>query len=172
MGRCKCVGSLNHSLYTHLSYLGPVSCVFTSWVSSGLTRGSGCSLMAAKWQVFFPSWVSSGFTGSHWKAAIADDCDIPITDMAGNISFLNSHSQTKQRSQKKPTLGLPWWSSGWHSTLPMQLAWVWPLVRELCSPMAHSTTTTTTKFFVKNKKKPQSYWHLDLRLPASRRLRK
>ena len=66
MGRCKCVGSLNHSLYTHLSYLGPVSCVFTSWVSSGLNVRSGCSPMAASWQVFFPSWISLGLTGSHW----------------------------------------------------------------------------------------------------------
>ena len=150
----------------HLSYLRPISCVFTSWVSSGLTRGSGCSLTAAKWQVFFPSWVSH--TGGLQLLMTVTSL---ITDMAGNISFLNSHSQTKQRSQKKPTLGLPWWSSGWHSMLPMQLAWVWSLVRELGSPMAHSTTTTK-KFFVKNKKKPQSYWHLDLRLSASRRLRK
>lgn len=26
--------------------------------------GSGCSLMAARWQVFFPSWVPSGVTSS------------------------------------------------------------------------------------------------------------
>ena len=35
--------------------------------------GSGCSLMAARWQVFFPSWVPSGLTSS--VATIADDCD-------------------------------------------------------------------------------------------------
>ena len=38
----------NHSFDVHLNYLGPVS-----YVSSWLTVGSGCSLMAARWQVFF-----------------------------------------------------------------------------------------------------------------------
>ena len=42
----------NISLIMHLSHLGPVSCIFTSWVSSGLTSS--------------PSVV----------AATADDCDI------------------------------------------------------------------------------------------------
>ena len=38
----------------HLSYLGPVSCFqILSFLSSGLTIGSGYSLMAARWQVFF-----------------------------------------------------------------------------------------------------------------------
>ena len=46
MGRCKSLGSLNHSFDMHLSYLGAVSCIFISWVSWGLTIGSGCSLMA------------------------------------------------------------------------------------------------------------------------------
>ena len=54
----------NHSFQRYLSYLVPVSCVFTSRVPSGLTVGSGCSLMAAGWQVFFPSWVPSGLTSS------------------------------------------------------------------------------------------------------------
>ena len=66
----------NHSFDMYLSYLGPVSCVFTTWVSSGLTVGSGCSLTAARWQVFFPFWVSSGLTGSCRRAATADECDI------------------------------------------------------------------------------------------------
>ena len=52
--------------------------VFSSWVSSGLTRGSGCSPVAARWQVFFPSGVSSGLTSSHWRSVIADDCDILV----------------------------------------------------------------------------------------------
>ena len=34
---------------------------------SGLTVGSGCSLMAVRWQISFPSWVPSGLTSySHW----------------------------------------------------------------------------------------------------------
>ena len=41
----------NHSFDVHLSSLGPISCVYTSWVSSVLT-------------------------GSHWRSAISDDCDI------------------------------------------------------------------------------------------------
>lgn len=47
----------------HLSYLGPVACVFTSWVSSGLTMGSDCSLMATIWQVFF---VFLSFLRAQW----------------------------------------------------------------------------------------------------------
>ena len=67
----------NHSFDMHLSSLRPVSCVFTSWVSSGLTVGRACSLMAARWQVFFPTWVPSGLTSSPQAgAAIADDCDV------------------------------------------------------------------------------------------------
>ena len=34
--------------------------------------------------------------------------------------------------------GLPLWSSGWGSVLPLQGAWVWFLVRELMAP--HSST--------------------------------
>ena len=63
----------------HLSYLGPESCVFTSWISSGLPVGSGCSQMDARRQVFLPSWVPSGLTSSPFKAAvIADDSDILV----------------------------------------------------------------------------------------------
>ena len=35
----------------NLSYLGPVSCVFSSWVSSGCTLGGGCSILMIWWQV-------------------------------------------------------------------------------------------------------------------------
>ena len=31
----------------------------------------------------------------------------------------------------KNKLGLPWWSSGWDSVLPIQEVWVWSLVRKL-----------------------------------------
>ena len=79
----------NHSFDMHLSSLGPVSCVFTSWVSSGLTVGSGCSLMAPRWQVFFPSWVPSGLTSSlSMVEAIADDCDILVYWYGRKYSFL------------------------------------------------------------------------------------
>ena len=48
----------NHSFVIYLSYLGLVSCVSITWVSSGLTAGSGCNLIAARWQVFFSSWCT------------------------------------------------------------------------------------------------------------------
>ena len=45
----------------------------TSWISSGLTTGSGCSLMAASWQVLLSAL---SFRCSRWRAAIIDDCVI------------------------------------------------------------------------------------------------
>ena len=62
----------NHSFDRHFSSLGPWSCVFTSWASSGLTIGSGCSLMATRQQVFFfPSslmahWLMLGTCNLWW----------------------------------------------------------------------------------------------------------
>jgi len=76
MRRYKSLGSGNHSFAMHLSYLGPVSCVFLFWVSPGLTIGNGCSLTAARWQEFFLSWVPTVLNGSRWRAAITSDCDI------------------------------------------------------------------------------------------------
>ena len=37
----------NHSFDMHLTYLEPVSCIFSSWVYSELTMGTGCSLLKA-----------------------------------------------------------------------------------------------------------------------------
>ena len=81
----------NHSFDMHLSQLGPVSCVFTSWVPSGLTVGSGCSLRAARWQVFFVSFLSP--LRAH-QLTVWGGCNRwwlwhPLfTDTAGNIPFL------------------------------------------------------------------------------------
>ena len=58
-----------------LSCLGPAACVFTAWVSTGLPVGSGHSLRAARWQVFFISFLSS-LRAHRWRAAIAHDRDI------------------------------------------------------------------------------------------------
>ena len=47
--------------------------------------GSDCSLMAARWQVFF-SFLS--FFRAHQltcRTAIANNCDILVSDRAGNI---------------------------------------------------------------------------------------
>ena len=73
MGRCKSLASFLWYA-PHLSGAGIR--VFTSWVSSGFTMGSGCSLMAARWQIVFPSWVPSGLTSSPSGVAITDDCDV------------------------------------------------------------------------------------------------
>ena len=83
----------NQSFGMQPSYLGPVSRVSTSWVSSGLTIGNGCSLMAARGQVFLPSWVSWGLTSSpSVVAGIPGDCDIFVIpsgyDRKYSISYL------------------------------------------------------------------------------------
>ena len=43
MGRCKIWACLNHPFYLQLSYPGPVSFTFPSWVSSGCTIAEDCS---------------------------------------------------------------------------------------------------------------------------------
>ena len=53
VGRCNSLDSLKSFLWYAPQYLGPVSCMFTSWVSSGLTLGTGLRLMASRWQVLF-----------------------------------------------------------------------------------------------------------------------
>ena len=65
----------NSSFDMHLSSLGPVSCVFSSWALSGLTVRKGYSLMAARWQVLFVSFLSSLRAHQLTCAAISDDCD-------------------------------------------------------------------------------------------------
>ena len=55
MGRCKTWAHCNHAFDMHLSYLGPVSYVLSSWVSSGCTVVGVLQLRALS-----PSWVPSG----------------------------------------------------------------------------------------------------------------
>lgn len=50
------------------SALWPASCVLASWALAGLTLGSHCSLVAARWLLFFPSWAPSKLTGSSGRA--------------------------------------------------------------------------------------------------------
>ena len=59
---------------------------------------------------------------------------------------------------KKGNVGLPWRSSGWHSTLPMQGARVRSLVGELGSRTPHSVA----KKFLKKKKGAESKQNPDL----------
>ena len=49
----------NDSFDMLLSYLGPASSILTASVSPGFAVRSGCSLVAARWQVFFVSFLSS-----------------------------------------------------------------------------------------------------------------
>ena len=59
----------NHSFPRHLSYLGPVSCVFHILSSSVLTIGSGCSLLTAGLcKNSSPSWVPLGLRDSHMES--------------------------------------------------------------------------------------------------------
>ena len=55
----------NTSFDTHVSCLGPVSCVFTSRVSLELTIGIGCSaIWLLDGRYFFPSRITPGFISS------------------------------------------------------------------------------------------------------------
>ena len=49
----------NHSFDIHLHCLEPVSCVFSSWVSSDCAIVGNYPLMTAWWQAFLPSILSS-----------------------------------------------------------------------------------------------------------------
>ena len=73
VGWCRSLGSLKSFSWYAPQVSGASPCLVTSWDSSRLTIGSGFSLMAATWQVFFLSWVSFGFTSSCWRAANTDD---------------------------------------------------------------------------------------------------
>ena len=85
----------NHSFHMHLTCLGSVSCFLNlSVLSSGLTLGSGCNLMAVREQIFFSflsslrSHLGEVPSSSPWRAAIADDYDI-LTEKA-----MATHSTT------------------------------------------------------------------------------
>ena len=79
-GRCKNVGSLKSFLsYAPQPSGASILCSHVlSFLPLRLTTGSGCSLMAATWQVFFPSWVPSGLTSSLSVVVAFTDCDILV----------------------------------------------------------------------------------------------
>ena len=118
---------------------------FTPWAPLGLTVGCGCSLMAAGWQVFFLSWVSSG---SHWRGAISDDCDIIVywCDRKYSTSHPQAMPDISWESSKADCtmLGFPRVASGKKIHLPMQekrvqsLGWEDPLEEECGSPLQYS----------------------------------
>ena len=84
----------NHSFDMHLSYLGPVSCVFSSWVSSGCTFGDGCSgwlldgLGSGQPICLHPEFPQGSLSGGGCNV-MAWWLQHPLfTDMAGNILVL------------------------------------------------------------------------------------
>ena len=71
----------------HLTYVEPASCAFTSWASWGLTIGSGCSLVAARWQafLFIPEFPQHSPAHHPWWLMTVTSL---FTEKAGNIPFL------------------------------------------------------------------------------------
>ena len=82
----------NHAFDIHLSYLGTVSCNFTSWAFSGLTFGSGCSLTAASPWVFFLPWVSPRLTSS--PSAVAAVAMTPFVHWYSRKYFISHPCET------------------------------------------------------------------------------
>ena len=96
----------NHSFDGHLSFLGPVSCIFTSWVSSGWTLGSGCSVMAATWQVCLVSFLS--FLRAH-QLTLGGGCTT-VTSFVywyGRQYFISQPTQTVSMQRGKTTTHNP-----------------------------------------------------------------
>ena len=64
----------NHSFHMHLSYLWPISCVF---------QGSPEKVVVVWWLLdgrhCSPPWVPLVSTGSQWRAAMVEDCDILVS---------------------------------------------------------------------------------------------
>ena len=71
-GRCKSLGSLKSFLWYASQLPGASILCFHILSSSGLTVGSGCSLMADRWQILF-FLIYFRFSGSHRWAVITDD---------------------------------------------------------------------------------------------------
>ena len=76
--------------------------VSKSWVSWVLTIGSGCSLMAARWQVFFPSWVPSGLASSPSVVAV-------ITKTVTSFVYWCSNKYSISQLLHWPTILDPEW---------------------------------------------------------------
>ena len=90
MGWCRSLGSLKYSFDVHLSYLGPVSCAFSSRMSSGCTTGGSCSswLLDVRHPVSMLSSLRAPYRGC--SNGMAWWLQHPLfTDRAGGI--VNSH---------------------------------------------------------------------------------
>ena len=107
----------NCSFHMHLIYLGPVSCFhILSFLSLGLTVGSGCRVMAIRQKAFSflralrAQWLTGGLQSLMTVAS-------SFTDMAGNVPFLKALSRhstmwhlkkTLKEKKKRPVKFLCW----------------------------------------------------------------
>ena len=141
MGRCEVWAHWTHYFEMFLNFLGSVSCVFTSLVSSGLTIRSGCNLKAATWQVFFVSFLSSlGLTSSQ-VAAIADDCDT-ICLLIQQAIFI---------SQKAWCCSTENLNQGFICSQPLHPRWE-KIGRIVCKSLSSEDFETSSAFLVHSKK--------------------
>ena len=86
----------NPSFDMHLSDLGPVShfCILC-FLSSGLTMGSDCSLMATWWYSFLPEFPEGSPTPPSKVAVITDDEDIFCLLIWQEVLNVSIKSKTK-----------------------------------------------------------------------------
>ena len=69
----------NHSFYMHLSYLGPIACVFNILSFLGAHHGRVTTVWWLLHGRFsFLSCGPSGLTSSHRRAAVTDDYDVLV----------------------------------------------------------------------------------------------
>ena len=123
MGRSKVWAHWNHSFDMHLSCLGSVSCIFTFWVFSGITVGSGTVWWLLDGRYFF--WVSSGLRSSCWRTVFADDCNI-LVDWYGR-TYSISHRLYKN-THFVQSLSCVWlvvtpWTAAHQASLSFTISW-------------------------------------------------
>ena len=85
----------NHSFAMHLSCLGPASCAFSSWVSSGCVMSVAPAVNCYEAGILFESWVPSGLTIRVAVMRWLDDCNILFTDMTESIFFFTDACSVK-----------------------------------------------------------------------------
>ena len=85
----------NHSFAVHLSCLGPASCAFSSWVSSGCVIRVAPAVNCYEAGILFESWVPSGLTIRVAVMRWLDDCNILFTDTTESIFFSLMRAQSR-----------------------------------------------------------------------------
>ena len=101
MGKCKSLGSLKLLLLCDFSYMGPVSCAFSSWAPEGALLGSGCS----SWLLDSTHYISIlSFPEAYCRGQLS--CDGLMAEI-----FFTYWYQFSSVSQSCPTLCKPMDSS-------------------------------------------------------------